>query len=48
MKKTTRMLPVPFFTVRDQDKAYREMSGQMIHRLACDFRPTRRSNEIIP
>jgi hypothetical protein len=33
---------VPFFTVRDQQRAYRDMIHQMIGRLTRDFRPTRR------
>lgn len=32
---------VPFFTVRDQRDAYRDMIREMIRRLTRDFRPTR-------
>lgn len=33
---------VPYFDLRDQEDAYRELIERLIHELARDFRPTRR------
>ena len=33
---------IPYFDVRDQEEAYRELIERLIHELTRDFRPTKR------
>jgi hypothetical protein len=33
---------IPYFDVRDQEEAYRELTERLIHELTRDFRPTKR------